>query len=173
MKVLGIDPGIQNTGLAVVERKATKYRLITSSSIKTDPTASEAERYTIIASEIANLITEHKPDLLSVESVYFNRNISSCITTAGVISICLVESERAGVPSMTITPQAVKSACGLGRKASKDRIIRIANAMFLTAFRATEHHEADAIFVATAAIMQSTRNAIAMRLPKMPKTSQE
>ena len=154
MKAIGIDPGISNTGIAVMDHSGSGYKLITASVIQTDSEQPEAQRYAHIASEVAGAISENPPDMLTIERVYFNKNVKSACSTAGVIAVCLVESERAGVPSLTVQPQSVKAACGLGKKARKADMVRLANRLFGVELKLKEHHAADAIFVAIAGILK-------------------
>ena len=154
---MGIDPGLANTGIGVVKYTSSGYTLVDHKLIKTASKDTEAARYHQIAERIEAAIATHAPDLVAVESVFYNRNVSSAITTAGVIAVCLLIAERTGIPSTLLKPQTAKAACGLGGKASKERMIGVAERLFGVKFKKSESHVADAIFVAMAGILEGKR----------------
>ena len=80
--VLGVDPGIHSTGWAVVKHTAGKYCHVDSGVILTHAHAPIGKRLDTHYTRIRELLTEHSPDLVSIEAIFFNRNISSCISTA-------------------------------------------------------------------------------------------
>ena len=95
--VLGIDPGISNTGWAVVKHAAGKYRYVDSCVILTHAHAPIGKRLDMHYTRIRELLTEHSPDMVSIESVFFNRNISSCISTASVIAVVELAAQQSDV----------------------------------------------------------------------------
>lgn len=117
LRCLGIDPGLANTGWAVISRhRSGRFDSLASGVIRTASNACDAVRYASIYNAVNALIGEHTPDLLSIEKVYFNKNVSSCLSTASVIGVILLASELAGVASRQVHPQQVKAAvCGVGR----------------------------------------------------------
>ena len=148
--VIGIDPGIANTGIGVIKRSTTAYTLLAYQLVKTHAKDSHAERYTAIADAVRTTIETHRPSLLAIEQVYFGKNTTSAMTTAGVIAISLLEAERAGVESLVLTPQEVKAACGLGFRSSKPDMLKCATRLFGVDFNKSEHHAVDAVFAAVA-----------------------
>ena len=148
----GIDPGIGNTGWALVERLPSGYCLLHSGVICTAARTPIGKRLNTHYSMIRKLITEHSPDLVSIESVFFNRNITSCISTASVIAICELASEQAGIPTIQIKPQAVKSAVTGSGRATKTAVKKMVNRLLDAKF--TNDHEADATAAAIAGLLQ-------------------
>ena len=123
VRCLGIDPGLANCGWSVVGRKKSgQFHHIDAGVIRTESSACDAVRYASLYNAVNALISEHTPDVLSIESVYFNKNVSSCLSTASVIGVILLSAELSQLPSIQVRPQSVKAAVtGVGR-ASKAQV---------------------------------------------------
>ncbi len=107
---LGLDPGIGNCGYALVQRLPSRYQLLHSGVIFTSPRALLGYCLDTHYATIRELLTEHSPDLVSIEAVFFNKNISSCLSTASVIAIAELASVQAHIVAIQIKPQTVKAA---------------------------------------------------------------
>ena len=148
-KALGIDPGLANTGYAVVTRnRRGQFRILASGCITTDKRNETPSRMLEIYTGVTELLQTHTPDLLSVERVFWNRNITSAMSTAAVMHISLLAAEVAGITSKQVTPQQVKAACGCGGKANKAAVKVFVSK--LTGETLTNAHTADAAACAIA-----------------------
>ena len=152
MRVLGIDPGIGNTGWSVVKHAAGKYQHVDSCVILTHAHAPIGKRLSTHYTLIRQLMTEHSPDLVSIESVYFNRNVSSCISTASVIAVVELAAHQAGVATLQIKPQTVKAAVTGNGSAGKKVVMTCVNRLLNTEI--SRDHEADASAAAIAGLLQ-------------------
>jgi len=150
---LGIDPGLSNTGWAVVSRNQSgAYAIVDCVSVITHKKETEPVRIRQIYEAICDVLHQHKPELLAVERVFFNQNPISCLSTAGVSYICQLAAEQRGIKSMTFTPQQVKVACGCGHRASKDTVKRFVSKLTNTTI--TNPHVADATACAIAGLLK-------------------
>ena len=104
---------------------------------------------------LQEILKTYTPDIVSIESVFFNRNISSCISTASVIAIAELASEQAGIPTIQIKPQMVKSAVTGTGTASKQSVKKMVNKILDTTL--TNGHEADAAAAAIAGLLKVQR----------------
>ena len=148
---LGIDPGIASTGWGIVKRTATGYRLTDSGVITTCPSAALGNRLDQHFVKLHEILKTHAPDMVCIESVFFNRNISSCISTASVIAIAELAAEQADIPTLQIKPQAVKTAVTGTGSASKSAVKRMVNKLLAADIR--DGHEADAVAAAIAGLL--------------------
>ena len=148
---LGLDPGIGNTGWALVRRTATGYRLTDSGVISTCPSASLGKRLDQHYTRLHEILKTYTPDIVSIESVFFNRNISSCLSTASVIAIAELTGEQNGIPTIQVKPQAVKAAVTGNGTASKAAVKKMVNTLLKTTI--SNAHEADAAAAAVAGLM--------------------
>ena len=88
---------------------------------------------------------------MSIESVFFNRNISSCISTASVIAIAELAAEQVSIPTLQIKPQLVKAAVTGTGNASKSAVKKMVNKLLGSNLR--NGHEADAAAAAIAGLL--------------------
>ena len=79
MRVLGIDPGLRNTGFGVIEIVDKKPHYITSGVIVTQATDSLANRLGYILSGMREVITQYQPQIASIEKVFVNVNPQSTL----------------------------------------------------------------------------------------------
>lgn len=151
---LGIDPGIANTGYAIVSRTSRKFRVIESGCIKTKAADPTPQRLNEIFKAVSEVVYRHITDIdiIAIESVFYNKNVSSAMRTAGVIGILQLLGEQAQIRSLTVTPQQVKAAVGIP-KADKRQVQRLVHK--LTGAKASNHHTADAIGAGIAGLLQN------------------
>ena len=151
--VLGVDPGLSNTGWAIVSRSSSgKYDIVDCGCILTHKKDTEPKRLHQIYEAIRDVLHQHTPDLLTVERVFFNQNPISCLSTVGVSYLCQLAAEQRGIKSMTFTPQQVKMACGCGAKGSKTAVKMFVSK--LTSTPITNAHVADAAACAIAGLLK-------------------
>ena len=153
-RALGIDPGLANCGWAVIGRHTAtgQFRLLEHGTIQTDRQQTQAARLLHIHKDILQLIHDVTPNLVAIEKVYFNKNVSSAISTGGAIGVCLLATEQLGIESLLLTPQQVKAAAtGTGR-ASKETMKKVLTR--LLGHPIDNHHEADAAALAIAGLLQ-------------------
>ncbi|MCG9133856.1 crossover junction endodeoxyribonuclease RuvC [Candidatus Poribacteria bacterium] len=152
LRCLGIDPGIANTGYAVVVRSARGYQLVTDGLIKTQPSEPTPERLLTIYKVLCEIVDCELPDILAIESCYHNKNISSSMKTGGVIGVVQLIAAQYGCEASEFTPQQVKASSGLGGTADKKAVQRMMSKIFRK--RTLNHHIADAAACAIAGLLQ-------------------
>ena len=150
--ILGIDPGIANTGLSIVKANAVSYSLIAAETIKTRPRDETGKRLSIIRDEINATLDAWKIDAIAMERVFHNRNITSSLTTGAVLGLVHLIGHHHGLPIHEFTPQQVKKASGLGATINKDTVKLVASRLFGSTIQS--HHEADAALCALCGCLQ-------------------
>jgi len=78
-RVLGIDPGSNTLGYAILERTGSVYRLIEIGVHKTPSTGTHPEKLRSIFDAITDLIYKYKPEECAVESPFFGKNVQSML----------------------------------------------------------------------------------------------
>jgi len=133
--ILGIDPGLANTGWAVVKRREDgEGELVASGCVETKVDSASAVRLNQIYEAIANLVKKYKVEIIALESLFFARNAKSAIKVSEAIGVIKVCGDRCGVEVVDYTPLQVKiSLVGYGQ-ASKDQVeIMVRNFLFCKA----------------------------------------
>ncbi|MFP4497536.1 MAG: crossover junction endodeoxyribonuclease RuvC [Vulcanimicrobiota bacterium] len=116
MKILGIDPGIAITGYGVVEIENETPFLLEYGGIKTKKGLPKPERLRIIHSSITDIVKKHKPDIMVIELLFFNRNTKTALTVGEARGIALLVAGQNDMEVFEYTPLQVKeSLTGYGR----------------------------------------------------------
>lgn len=110
MIVLGIDPGLANTGWGVVEAHGASYRCLAYGCVTTPVTLSLCERLAAIYDEIAQVIERYRPAECSVESIYFGVNAKSAFATGQARGAALLAAAKAGLALGEYGPSEIKLA---------------------------------------------------------------
>ena len=78
MKILGIDPGYERLGIAVLEKvkEKEKQKLIFSECFQTSTKDSHPQRLSQIQKEVERIIKKYKPNKLAIETLFFNKNVN-------------------------------------------------------------------------------------------------
>ena len=92
--------------------------------------------------------------VIAIENVFFNQNVSSAISTGQVIGAVSVAGAKHGVKVVSITPQKAKAAVGAGGHANKAQVKRFVQKVCEMETSITSDHEADAIAIAMAALLE-------------------
>ncbi len=121
MNILGVDPGIERTGVCIVS-KTDCLKLVYHALIKTDSSLEHCDRLKIIYDSLNLIISNYKIDQSSVEKLFFAKNVKTAMSVSearGVILLCLRNNS---IPIFEYTPLQVKQALiGYGR-ATKSQI---------------------------------------------------
>lgn len=116
LRILGIDPGLATVGFSIVDVEKSKMKLVTCGVISTPAHTSLSSRLDRIFEDMNELISSFSPDVMSIEELFFNTNITTGIAVAHARGVILLSAYRAGVQVFEYTPLQVKQAVvGYGR----------------------------------------------------------
>lgn len=121
MKILGIDPGTATTGFGVIEFEQGKTALtLDYGVVATDKNLPMSNRLAILYDDLSAIITQHRPDVVAVEQLFFARNVTTAIAVGQARGVVLLVVARARLPIVEYTPLQVKQAVtGYGRADKK------------------------------------------------------
>ena len=118
--ILGIDPGIADTGYGIIEvGDAGKLKCLDYGTIKTDAKESLSFRLGEVNKMLDAIIKEYKPDLAAVEQLFFCANVKTALTVGQARGVILLSLIQNNVPIKEFTPLQVKQAVSTYGKASK------------------------------------------------------
>ncbi|GAA1409216.1 MULTISPECIES: crossover junction endodeoxyribonuclease RuvC [Oerskovia] len=117
MRVLGVDPGLTRCGIGVVDSlPGRRARMVAVGVLQSPPDQSVDLRLLTISQRLDVWMDEHVPDVVAVERVFAQHNVSTVMGTAQVAGLAMVAAARRGVPVAMHTPSEVKAAVtGTGR----------------------------------------------------------
>jgi crossover junction endodeoxyribonuclease RuvC len=148
MIVLGIDPGLANTGYGVVARRGGRLVALDGGCIETRAGLAAEARLALIHARVAVLLDEHEPDAVALEELYFGANARSAFAVGQARGVVMLAAGQRGVACSGYTPQQVKGAvCGTGR-AAKEQVGRMVQALLALPEPPAPDHAADALAVA-------------------------
>ena len=110
MRILGIDPGIAIVGFGLIESDRSGVRMLQYGAVTTEAGLPLATRLVQIENDMTALIAQLKPDEISIEELFFSKNITTGIAVAHGRGVILCTAERLGVPIYEYTPMQVKQA---------------------------------------------------------------
>lgn len=121
MRILGIDPGTGLLGFGVIDI-APRARLVDAGVIRTKVHQPDPERLHIIYDSLQEIITSTKPQAVSVERLFFARNVTTAMSVAQARGVVLLVAQQRGLPIFEYTPLQIKqSLTGYG-KADKKQV---------------------------------------------------
>ena len=123
MRILGIDPGVATIGFGLVEADRAKVHMVTYGAITTPAGLPLSRRLYQIDRDMEELIGKLKPDVMAVEELFFNTNLTTGIAVAHGRGVILCAAERCGVPLHEYTPGQVKLAVTGYGKAEKRQVM--------------------------------------------------
>lgn len=123
MRILGIDPGIATVGFGLVDADREKTQMLRYGAITTPAGVPLSKRLYQLESDMEELIGQLRPDVISIEELFFNNNITTGIAVAHGRGVILFAAEKCGVPLYEYTPSQVKQAVVGYGKAEKRQIM--------------------------------------------------
>lgn len=148
MIVLGIDPGLANTGYGVAMRDGTRLLALDAGVIQTPAELADERRLASIAARVRELLGEHECDAMALEQLYFGQNAHSAFAVGQARGATMLAAGERGIPCFSYTPQQVKSAvCGHGR-AAKQQVARMVQTLLALPMLPASDHASDALAVA-------------------------
>lgn len=120
MRILGIDPGYATIGFGLVEANRGQVHMVTYGAITTPAGLPLSRRLYQIDRDMEELIGKLKPDVISIEELFFNTNITTGIAVAHGRGVAILAGEEKQIPMFEYTPLQVKQCItGYGRAEKK------------------------------------------------------
>lgn len=120
MRILGIDPGFGRTGYGIIDAEGNRHQALEYGCIETLPHTPTGERLRDIYQKVTDLLERYHPDVVAIEQLFFNRNVTTAFTAAEARGVVVLAAELAHVKQAHYTPMQVKQAVvGYGRADKK------------------------------------------------------
>jgi crossover junction endodeoxyribonuclease RuvC len=148
MSVLGIDPGLANTGFGIVERRGGRLVALDGGVIETAAALPRERRLALIHARLAELLDSHDCEAVALEALYFGANVQTAFAVGEARGVCMLAAGLRGLPCASYTPQQIKAAvCGSGR-AQKGQVARMVQSLLALPELPRPDHASDALAVA-------------------------
>ena len=110
MRILGIDPGVAIVGFGLIESDHGSLRMLQYGAITTPAGQPLAARLLQISRDMEELIDAFRPDEMSIEELFFSKNITTGIAVAHARGVILYTAQRMHLPVYEYTPMQIKQA---------------------------------------------------------------
>jgi crossover junction endodeoxyribonuclease RuvC len=163
--VLGIDPGLANTGYGVVARRGMRFVALDGGVVTTRAGVPLEQRLATIFAEVDALIERHQPAAVALEDLFFGQNARSAFAVGQARGVVMLAAGQRGIPCASYTPQQVKQAvCGSGR-AAKEQVARMVCVMLGLPDDPLPDHATDALAVGVCHVNHAPLAAVMMAHP--------
>ncbi len=116
MRILGIDPGSGSTGYGIIDTDGSQHRAILYGAIKTNPKKPFHERLLKIHSDLSDLLSHEKADIMAIEEVFHATNVQSALRLGHARGVALLVAAQQGLNVYEYSPLEIKNAVvGYGR----------------------------------------------------------
>jgi crossover junction endodeoxyribonuclease RuvC len=122
MRILGIDPGTGILGFGVIDVTNGKAQLVDAGVIRTPVHEDDAVRLVTIFEELTDIIAATKPTVMSVEKLFFAKNVTTAMTVSQARGVVLLCGKQSGMEIFEYTPMQIKMAVTGYGKADKKQI---------------------------------------------------
>ncbi len=151
-RVLGVDPGLNITGYAVLDIGRSEPNIVEAGAIRTNAKASMAERIYQIHKELAEVIAELSPDSAAIEELYAHyKHPRTAILMGHARGVMLLACQQAGIGMKSVAATKVKKSLTGNGHASKLQVQRSIQAVFKLAELPEPPDVADALAIALCA----------------------
>ena len=147
MKLLGIDPGLRNTGWGIIEVDGNHIIYVADGVVNSDPDSSLAERLVQLHDGLLYVIEEFWPAEAAVEETFVNINPASTLKLGQARGIALFVPSKCGLKVAEYSPNLIKKSLVGSGHASKEQVQMMVNTL-LPGCKFQSADSADALAIA-------------------------
>lgn len=125
MTVLGVDPGFDRCGWAVIKTEKTLATPLAFDCLQTNKKQEKLQRFLTIQRHFVEILANFPIDALAVESLYFSRNVSTALPVSEVRGLLFGLALERGIPIFEYAPPTVKLAVTGYGKADKTQMLKM------------------------------------------------
>lgn len=149
--IIGIDPGYDRLGIAVIEKQNPKDQLLFSDCIQTSSTLPFSERLTIIGNSLKDLVAKYEPGLVAMEKVFVTNNQKTAMMVGEVRGALMYVLGCQNIPLVEYTPSEIKLTVTGNGSADKHQIMAMVKHLIIVNKPIKLDDEFDAIAIAITA----------------------
>ena len=148
MIILGVDPGLANTGWGVIERSGPRCRALAYGCISSKAAEPLADRLSRIHDEIRDVIAKYDPSECAIESVFFGTNAKSAFATGQARGVALLATAGCRLELAEYSPVQIKSVVAGSGTADKRQVTYMVRTLLELDHDPAPDHAADALAIA-------------------------
>lgn len=150
MLILGIDPGFERLGIALIEKeKGQKEKLIFSECFRTPKEKEFVDRLVLLGEKIEKILLDYEPNILSIETLYIETNQKTAMRVSEARGVVLYLAKKYNLEVCEYTPLQIKSAItGYGKADKKSVMLMVPKLIQISDSKKMLDDELDAIGIA-------------------------
>ncbi|MDA0231889.1 MAG: crossover junction endodeoxyribonuclease RuvC [Chloroflexi bacterium] len=162
MRILGVDPGLINTGYGVIDTAGDRPQVVEGGVVRTASSTPLAERLHTIFLAVQEVISELRPDVMAIEDLHSHpRFARTAIMMGHARGVVVLAAGAAGIPVFDYQPNRAKSVVTGSGHAPKDQVMRAVALHLGDDDVAKNEHVADAFAIALCHAIISSSPAFA------------
>ena len=122
LKIIGIDPGLNNTGFGIILYNDIKIETIDFGVITSNSTDSLSKRLNMIYEDILSIINKHKPDCMSIEEVFYSKNVKTTMKLGQARGAVLIAAAQANLQVYEYSAKKIKLSLTGNGASHKDQV---------------------------------------------------
>lgn len=122
MRVIGIDPGTGILGFGVVDIVAGTSKMVTAGVVTTPAHTPLDVRLEDIFDSLTEIIAETKPEIMSIEKLFFARNVTTAMSVSHARGVAMLAGRKARLEIAEYTPMQIKQTLTGYGKADKKQV---------------------------------------------------
>ena len=147
MRILGLDPGLLNTGWGVISTDGSQLHHVAHGVISPRPSLAMAERLTVIHRGVSDVLADQVPDQVAIEETFVSLNADSTLKLGLARGAALVAAAATGIEVSEYATRLVKKTLVGTGKAEKHQVAAMIG-ILLPGAKAARSDAADALAVA-------------------------
>ena len=122
MKIIGIDPGLVQTGYGIINVNNNQINLIDYGIIKPPPKDSLANRLLAIFNDVCEIISNYNPQIFAIEEVFYGKNVKSAMRLGQARGASMVAAASKGISIYEYSARKVKQSVTGNGNAHKTQV---------------------------------------------------
>ena len=120
--IMGIDPGLADTGFGIIEKQDRNLTVLDFGSIKTGSELGTEDRLKEIYKNLNQLIKKYRPEKIAIEKLFFSKNVKTALAVGQARGVAILAASHNHLKIAEFTPLQVKQAVTSYGKADKKQI---------------------------------------------------
>lgn len=150
--ILGLDPGIADTGYGLVREERGRLTCLAYGSIRTAADLSLVERLVELQTSLDKIIKKYRPTVAAIEQLFFNKNVRTALIVGQARGVALLTLSQNKLPVIDVTPTQVKQAVTAYGRADKKQVQKMVKMILNLKEIPRPDDAADALAVAICAL---------------------
>ena len=148
MKIIGIDPGLVQTGYGIINVSNNQTNLIDYGIIKPPPKDALANRLLTIFNDVCEIISKYNPHIFAIEEVFYGKNVKSAMRLGQARGASMVAAASKGIPIYEYSARKVKQSVTGNGNAHKTQVQYMVKAKLQMDYNPEPMDAADALAIA-------------------------